>query len=175
MLEPRQLILDLPHRPALAAEDFLVSDANSAAVALIDRWPDWPQASALVVGPARSGKSHLANVWRLRSGAETLLPAADIDEAVIAHLQQSRALVIEDLDRGIGSERVLFHLLNVAKETQAHLLLTSARAPEQLQVALPDLRSRLRELAVVEEFDEHRAQQCLVRRLDANERQRTQS
>lgn len=149
MLEPRQLILDLPHRPALAAEDFLVSDANSAAVALIDRWPDWPQASALVVGPARSGKSHLANVWRLRSGAETLLPAADIDEAVIAHLQQSRALVIEDLDRGIGSERVLFHLLNVAKETQAHLLLTSARAPEQLQVALPDLRSRLRALALV--------------------------
>ena len=146
---PRQLVLDLPHRAALAAEDFLVSDANRAAVTLIDRWPDWPQASALVVGPARSGKSHLANVWRLRSGAEASVPAANIDETAIALLQQSRALVIEDLDLGIGSERALFHLLNLAKEAKAHLLLTSARAPEQLDVALPDLRSRLRALALV--------------------------
>ncbi len=149
MLEPRQLVLDLAHRPALAAEDFLVSDANRAAVALIDRWPDWPQASALVVGPARSGKSHLANVWRLRSGAEACVPAATIDEAAIALLQRSKALVIEDLDLGIGSERALFHLLNLAKESRAHLLLTSARAPEHLDVTLPDLRSRLRALALV--------------------------
>lgn len=149
MLEPRQLVLDLPHRPALAAEDFLVSDANRAAVALIDRWPDWPQASALVVGPARSGKSHLANVWRLRAGAEASLSAARIDEAAITLLQRSKALVIEDLEQGIGSERVLFHLLNLANEAQAHLLLTSGRAPEQLEISLPDLRSRLRALALV--------------------------
>lgn len=149
MLEPRQLVLDLAHRPALAAEDFLISDANRAAVALIDRWPDWPQASALVVGPARSGKSHLANVWRLRTGAAASVAAASVDESAIELLQRAQALVVEDLDLGIGSERALFHLLNLAKEAKAHLLLTSARAPEQLEVTLPDLRSRLRALALV--------------------------
>ena len=149
MSEPRQLVLDLPHRPALAAEDYLVSSANAAAVALVDRWPDWPQSSALVVGPARSGKSHLANVWRLRSGAEATLAAATLAESAVVILHRSKALVIEDLDRGIADERALFYLLNMAREHRYHLLLTSSRAPGDLSVALPDLRSRLRALPVV--------------------------
>ena len=68
----RQLVLDLPHRAALAAEDFLVSGANRAAADIVDRWPDWPLASLMVVAPPRAGKSHLANVWRLKSGAARL-------------------------------------------------------------------------------------------------------
>ena len=149
MTEPRQLVLELPHRPALAAEDFLVSDANAAAVAMVDRWPDWPQQSELVVGPPRSGKSHLATVWRLKSGAEIALPAESLDESAIAILQRSKVLVIEDIDQGVGSERALFHLLNLTREHGLHLLLTSSRAPGDLQIALPDLRSRLRALPVV--------------------------
>ena len=146
---PRQLALDLPHRPALGAEDFLVSAANSAAVALVDRWPDWPHQSAMVVGPDQSGKSHLAQVWRLRAGAGEPIAAADLDEAAVAALDGADALVIEDIGHGIGDERVLFHLLNLAREHRKHLLLTSDRAPGDLEVALPDLRSRLRALPVV--------------------------
>ena len=37
---PDQLILDLPHRPALGAEDFLISGSNRAAADIVDRWPD---------------------------------------------------------------------------------------------------------------------------------------
>ena len=149
MTAPRQLVLDLAHRPALAAEDFLVSAANAAAVDMIDRWPDWPQQSVLVVGPARSGKSHLANVWRLKSAGEATLLASTLDEATVTLFQRSKALVIEDLDRGIGHERVLFHLLNLAREHKTHLLLTSTRLPGDLDVELPDLRSRLRALPVI--------------------------
>lgn len=146
---PEQLVLDLALRPALGAEDFMVSRANAAAVDLVDRWPDWPLASAMVVGPARSGKSHLANVWRRRSGAGRPIPAASIDEGAIGLLEQFGALVIEDIDQGIADDRAMFHLLNVAREHRRHLLLTSARAPGDLDVALPDLRSRLRALPLV--------------------------
>ena len=55
---PRQLVLDLAHRLALGAEDFLVSRSNAAAVDLVDRWPAWPHWAALVVGSAGSGKTH---------------------------------------------------------------------------------------------------------------------
>jgi chromosomal replication initiation ATPase DnaA len=65
----RQLVLDLPLRPALSREDFLVTPSNQAAVALIDQWPQWPGPAALIIGPAGSGKSHLVEVWRQRSGA----------------------------------------------------------------------------------------------------------
>ncbi len=146
---PIQLTLDLPHRPALGAEDFLVSGANAAAVALIDRWPDWPLASALVVGPRQSGKSHLGNVWRLKADAAEAIAATHLAVTAVATLHDRRALLIEDLDLGIGDEQALFHLLNLAREHRYHLLLTSARAPGDLDVALPDLRSRLRALPVV--------------------------
>lgn len=147
--EPAQLVFDLALRPALGAEDFMVSRANAAAIALVDRWPDWPLASAFVTGPARSGKTHLANVWRLKSGAGKPLQAQALSEHAIAQLAQDDALVIEDVDRGIADERVFFHLLNLAREHRRHLLITSARAPGELEIALPDLRSRLRALPLV--------------------------
>lgn len=141
-----QLVLDLAQRPALGAEDFLISNANEAAAAAVDRWPDWPQASLLVVAPARAGKTHLANVWRLKSGAARL-EAAGLSEDDIAFT--TGALVVEDLHEGIADERVLFHLLNLVRERKLSMLLTSELAPGELPVRLPDLRSRLRALPVV--------------------------
>jgi len=143
---PSQLVLDLAHHPALEAEDFLVSRSNQAAADFIDRWPDWPSASAVVVAPARAGKTHLANVWRLKCGAGRL-EAKRICEADVACL--SGPLLIEDLHAGIDEERVLFHLLNLAREQRRSLLMTSRVPPGELSVTLPDLRSRLRALPVV--------------------------
>ncbi len=143
---PGQLILDLAQRPALGAEDFLVSKSNQAAAEVIDRWPDWPHASVMVVAPARAGKTHLANVWRLKSGAARLQANA-LREADAASV--SGALLVEDLHAGIADERVLFHLLNLVREHKLSMLLTSRIAPGELSVRLPDLRSRLRALPLV--------------------------
>ena len=142
-----QFVFDWGARPALGAEDFLVGPSNSAAVALVDRWPDWSMSSALVVGPPQSGKSHLAHVWQLRSDA-AMLTAADLTEADVPELMGRPALVVEDIDRGLGSEHALFHLLNLAREHRTSLLLTSQMPAGELVIALPDLRSRLRALAV---------------------------
>ena len=59
----RQLAIDLPVRPALGRADFLVSDCNSAALAWIERWHDWPERRLVLHGPQRCGKSHLAQLW----------------------------------------------------------------------------------------------------------------
>jgi chromosomal replication initiation ATPase DnaA len=143
--QPGQLLLDLPHRAALGAEDFLISQSNRTAADLIDRWPDWPHASALIVGAARSGKTHLANVWRLRSGAARL-DASALSEADVEAAATGGALLVENLHQGVGSERVLFHLLNLVREHKRSMLLTSRIPAGELEVALPDLRSRLRAL-----------------------------
>lgn len=146
---PRQLVLDLAHRQALGLEDFLVSRSNAAPVELIDRWPDWPHPAAVVVGPAGSGKSHLAHVWQLKSSAD-LVAASKLTDATVAALADRGALVVEDLDRGIADEQALFHLLNRARESKLSILLTSRRAPGDLIFRIPDLRSRMRALPVVE-------------------------
>jgi chromosomal replication initiation ATPase DnaA len=164
MIEPRQFVLDLPHRPALGAEDFLVSGSNASAVGFIDRWPDWPLTAAVIAGPPRSGKSHLAHVWRLRSGA-AIISAQEIGEQTVASLRTSGALVVEDVDAGIADEKAMFHLLNLSRESNLFILLTSARPPGELEISLPDLRSRLRALplAAIEPPDDALLRAVLVK------------
>ena len=61
-------------------------------------------------------------------------------------LSSVAAVVIDNADRGTGdarTERALFHLYNLARETGGHLLLTSESAPAHWGIKLPDLRSRL--------------------------------
>ena len=144
---PEQLAFDIPHRPALGWEDFLVSSSNQQAVSLVDRWPDWPAGAAVISGPPGSGKTHLANVWRAKSNAR-IVPANTIEDHGVPELASAGAIVIEDLDKGAASEQALFHLLNLVREQRLAVLITSAIEPGDLTIALPDLRSRLRALAV---------------------------
>jgi hypothetical protein len=46
--------------PGAGAEDFLISGSNQAAADIVDRWPDWPHRSVVVVAPPGAGKTHLA-------------------------------------------------------------------------------------------------------------------
>lgn len=144
-MKPRQLTLDLPFRPALAREDFLVAQSNQAAVALVDQWPDWPAHGAIIVGPPGSGKSHLASVWQQKSGANLQI-AASISTAVVPDLIAGGALVLEDMGQGIGDERAVFHALNLAQQQGGHVLLTGRVPVASWAVTLPDLRSRLNAL-----------------------------
>jgi chromosomal replication initiation ATPase DnaA len=143
-----QLILDLPHRAALGAEDFLVSDCNRAAVRLIDSWPDWPDRVQLLIGPEASGKTHLVRVWQAMSGAEMLAPDR-LDMRGLDALGEGSAISVEDIDREGYDEKALFHLLNAAREKQLFLLMTSREAPSRIDYTLPDLRSRLSALPAV--------------------------
>jgi chromosomal replication initiation ATPase DnaA len=148
-MPPRQIPLSLPHRAALDRADFLVGAANAAAIALIDRWPDWPARSVLLAGPIGSGKSHLVEIWRAASGAG-VAAASDLAPADAETLLAAGAVAIEDLHAGPLDEAALFHLLNLAHERKAAVLMTSRVWPSALPLALPDLASRLRAAQPVE-------------------------
>jgi chromosomal replication initiation ATPase DnaA len=141
----RQLALDLPHRVALGREDFLVSDSNRAAVAMIDSWPAWPTAATLLIGPPGSGKSHLVEVWRQMSGAQVI--ASDQLKDSTDMVTRS-AVAVDDLPGDSLDETALFHLLNLAREVKANVLLVSALRPRAWDIKLPDLGSRLNALPV---------------------------
>jgi chromosomal replication initiation ATPase DnaA len=59
------------------------------------------------------------------------------------------ALVVEDVDPATMDERALFHLLNLAREHEAFVLMTARQPPSTFEIGLRDLRSRLRALPVV--------------------------
>lgn len=144
----RQLVLDLPHRPALGRDDFLVTPCNVAAVEWIDHWPDWPGPVLALCGPGGSGKSHLAAVWQSRSEALSIDPHA-IPKVIESGELPARHLVMEDMKCPVDEEALL-HLYNMVSERGGTLLLTSAIPPARWPVELPDLASRLRTIPVAE-------------------------
>jgi len=145
---PRQLNLALGHRESFDRADFLCGSGNETALALIDRWTDWPARAMALVGPEGSGKSHLAAIWARAAGGRVVASGA-IDAASVPHALASGALAIEDADRGKLDEAALFHLLNLAREQAAYVLITAHPPPASWPTKLPDLASRLRALPVV--------------------------
>ena len=145
---PRQLALALPHAESFAREDFLSGASNAAARGLIERWPDWPDRALALVGPEGAGKSHLAAIWADIAGARRVSARA-LGETDLPAALATGALVIEDAAAGLD-ERALFHLLNLMRQQEGHILITTRAAPTQWRVELPDLGSRLRALPVVE-------------------------
>ncbi|MBX9825030.1 MAG: chromosomal replication initiator DnaA [Xanthobacteraceae bacterium] len=143
-----QLALALDHAESHAREDFLAGPSNAAALALIERWPDWPARTVLLRGPEGSGKSHLSALWARAAGARTLSPRM-LDGAEVPVALATGALVLENLAEGAFDEAALFHLLNLAREERAHVLITARSAPTGWRIATPDLASRLRALPVV--------------------------
>jgi len=144
---PRQLAFALPHAESLSRDDFLEGPANAAALGLVDAWPDWPNRIMLLVGPEGSGKSHLAAIWAELAGARSTAAHA-LTAAAVPGALATGALVVEDLMASNCDERALFHLLNLAREEQAFVLMT-ARTPPAADIELRDLRSRLRAVPVV--------------------------
>jgi chromosomal replication initiation ATPase DnaA len=145
---PRQLAFALDHAESYAREDFLGGPSNAAALALVETWPDWPARAAVLVGPAGSGKSHLASIWAAQAGARFLAGRALAEASPPAALATG-ALVVEDLAPGAFDERALFHLINLAREEEAFLLFTAVTPPAGWPVAIRDLASRLKALPVV--------------------------
>ncbi|HZH52580.1 MAG TPA: DnaA/Hda family protein [Microvirga sp.] len=146
---PKQLAFDLPLDPRYGREDFLVSPSNEQAYALVEGWPGWPDTILLLRGPRGSGKSHLASIWAETAHAWTV-DVSDVTGDKVPHLVSNGALAIEDVDRGSRDEAALFHLLNLARERSAHLLLTCETPPDQWGIRTPDLLSRLRLAPAVE-------------------------
>jgi chromosomal replication initiation ATPase DnaA len=143
---PRQLALALDHAESYAREDFLPGPCNEAALKLIESWPDWPARAVALIGHEGSGKSHLASIWAKTAGARVISGHA-LTQSGIPVALATGALVVEEAPS--ADERALFHLLNLAREEGAFLLLTARAAPSIWPVAIPDLASRLRALPVI--------------------------
>ena len=140
-----QIPLDLGHAPSFEIEDFIVSDSNEVASKLVQSWPNWPAKVVALVGPASSGKSHLARAWAADVGA--VIYGADMSAS---ELTPGKPILAEDLDTQGRTDDEIFHLLNWAKEISSYLLITTQQHPNRWLVTLPDLRSRLATVLVGE-------------------------
>ncbi len=157
-----QLALSFSHDPATGRDDLLVSGPVSAAVAIVDSWPAWPSPVIVLAGPAGSGKTHLASIWRQKSGASDIHPLPGKHANLVA---TGGPVLFEDADRRGFDDTELFHVINSVRENGTSLLMTSRTWPSAWNVTLPDLRSRLKAATIVEigEPDEELLAQVIVK------------
>ncbi|MEA2862989.1 MAG: hypothetical protein QOC84_945 [Bradyrhizobium sp.] len=147
-VQPRQLAFALPHAESLTRDNFLEGPANAQGLVLVDSWPEWPNRTMLLVGSEGSGKSHLAAIWAEHAGARSTTAHA-LTAAAVPGALATGALVVEDLRQSDFDERALFHLMNMAREDEAFVLITARAPPSAFDVELRDLRSRLRAVPTV--------------------------
>lgn len=141
-----QLSFAWPATVSLAEEDYFVSDANRAAYEMALAPARWPDGRLALIGPASSGKSHLARLCAARIGGQ-ILHAPALDPA--AALPEG-PLILEDADQLAhgAAEEWLFHAHNALKG-RAPLLLTARSAPARWPLSLPDLASRMQAITPI--------------------------
>ncbi|WP_419914886.1 DnaA regulatory inactivator HdaA [Hoeflea sp.] len=144
-----QLPLEFTHNPSSSRDDLVVSERLSAAVGLIDMWPQWPSPVVILAGPTGAGKTHLSNIWKSRSGAVEI-SSIESDSGEVLGPASRGPVLIEDIDRRGFDETQLFHLINTVREHEQTMLITTRIWPAAWPVTLPDLISRLRAATTVE-------------------------
>ena len=139
--ERGQLALELGHSPSHAEADFIVGEGNELAYGHILAYPDWAGPLTLLLGPAKSGKSHLARIWAVRAGAEFAEPA---EIEALSAAGSAAPLVVEDVDRLGYDENSLFHLLNQSMRDRRPLVMTARESVAAWPFRTDDLKSRAR-------------------------------
>ena len=153
MAKPEQLPFDLGPRHAHEREDFWVSDSNRAAIAWLDKWPDWPAPALIIFGPPACGKTHLLQVWKKEAGAKEISLRHLTPESVDRIVGAAKEVMIDDVLPALGrreQEEALFHLYNLLRERGGHLLLTAEQPVREWPFSLADLKSRLMAAPAVE-------------------------
>ena len=112
-----QIALPLQVGPGNGGQRIVVGWANAAVVEALSAPENWPFRTAVLTGPARSGKSLLAR-W---------------------FTEQRLGDVLDDVEK--MDETDLFHRWNRAQQTGTPLLLVANG--DQWTIELPDLRSRM--------------------------------
>ena len=154
MRELNQLLLDFDYKTNFNEHDFYLSKSNSNAFNLINRWPDWDKKILNISGEKFSGKSHLANIFKLKSKA-FLVKGNEIDNSIFKSIKLHESIIIDDIEE-CNQEEILYSIFNLIDQDSKYLLINSSKPINEIKYRLPDLTSRSKNClyAVIENPDD---------------------
>nr|WP_315457884.1 DnaA/Hda family protein [uncultured Sphingorhabdus sp.] len=120
-----QIALPLDELRGGASSSLIITNSNATAFAGLGSAANWAKRCAILVGPARSGKSLMARYFSGQGGT-----------------------VIDDAET--TPAETLFNAWNRAQDKNVPLLLVSRWQPGEWNIVLPDLQSRLGAALILE-------------------------
>ena len=123
-------------KPGLAIDDFFVSTSNKKAYSFVLNKKIDNQ-KILLIGPNKSGKTHLGKIWQKNNNAVSYENNFEII------LNYKKNIFIDDFLKNINEEKI-FHLINHCSINKLTILLTSNKEVFEHNFLLKDLVSRLK-------------------------------
>ncbi len=149
----QQLPLGITLNPDISFNSFIPGSNAQALASLQSAVSGHEDSFIFLWGSKGTGKSHLlqaacqqADALGLQAGYIPLLLAHSFSTTIFEGLAQFDLVCLDDLEQIAGLpdwEQALFNLFNCLRDNKAQLLVTANCSPTALQVALPDLASRL--------------------------------
>ena len=136
MSELNQLLLELDYKTNFNEHDFYLSKSNSNAFNLINRWPDWNKKILNISGEKFSGKSHLANIFKIKSKA-FLIKGNKINNSIFKSLKLYESIIIDDFEE-CKEEAMLYSIFNLIDQDSKYMLINSLKPINEIKFNLPD-------------------------------------
>lgn len=132
----KQAFFNYPLHPNLSIDDFFIGNANIEAFNYLIK-ENMNNIKTLLIGPEKSGKTHLSNIWKDKYKA--LKYNHNLDEII----NKKQNILIDDLLNNLNEEEI-FHLINHCYFNNLKILITSTYVVSNYNFKLPDLSSRLK-------------------------------
>ncbi len=134
-----QLIFNLINIKNFNSEDFYVNENNIEASELINIWPNWFNGAAVIFGSEKSGKSHLANIWKEKAKANIY----DLgNKFLLKNIDTNINFVLDNFHNlSKDDEETFFHIYNRTISNRKNILITLDKNRFR-KINLKDLESR---------------------------------
>ena len=142
MRELNQLLLNFNFKKSFNDHDYYVSESNYFAFELINKWPKWEKKILNISGEKFSGKTHLANIFKLKSSA-LFLNEKEISNDVFKKIKLFESIIIDNFSNKID-ENLTYSIFNLVDQDSKYLLINSETPLSEINFKLPDLISRSR-------------------------------
>lgn len=145
----QQLALPLSITQEMTFNNFHISSANGDALAWLHLWPRFPLSQCVIHGEKGCGKTHLAMALLAKTKGIYVCGKGALPELSILFQSRISVLIIDDYT-SIKEEEWLFHVYNMAKESNIPVVYFGDISPAKHSFYLNDVSSRMRSLHAIE-------------------------
>ena len=137
-----QLIFDLPTPDNYNSQDYFVSSSNEDAANLIKLFPKWHNNGMVIRGPEKSGKTHIAHIWKSAANAKLYDFKTNLD---INKISLTDNCIFDNFHLlPEENEETFFQIYNDIIYNKKYILILIGS--DDFSIKLKDLKSRIKAL-----------------------------